>query len=105
MLPGEADGSLGILARLLAAAMLAGVVGGAVLVPHVLVEPKSPGQGLALTPPRVTAPPVAVTVPAHVPAKHGVPRKTGPVHSVTRITPVVPWMMIWLWSGRTFHES
>ena len=57
MLPGAEDGSLGILARLLAAVMLAGVVAGAVLVPHVLVEPKSPGQALDLLTPRVSAPP------------------------------------------------
>jgi hypothetical protein len=61
MLPAGEDGNLEIFGRLLAAVMLAGVVAGAVLVPHVLVDPK-PSQGLDFSAPPVIAPPVAVAV-------------------------------------------
>ena len=68
MLPGGEDGGLGIFARVLAAFMLAGVLAGAVLVPHVLVEPK-PSQGLDLATPRVTAPRIVVSVPSPAPRR------------------------------------
>src|SRR5438874_13704231 len=86
MLPAWEDGGLGIFARVLAAFMLPGVLAGAVLVPHVLVEPK-PRQGLDLAAPRVSAPRVVVSVPTPAPRRREAPRsRKAPARPVTPVT-------------------